>query len=312
MDWLRSIMLPPQGSSYAGEVDNLYMFLVWLSVFFFLLVAGLALYSVWRYRYRPGRVTPHITHSLPLELIWSIVPLLLVVGIFFWGLNGYLRYIVAPGQALEIQVTAKKWLWQFEYPDGTRTINEIHVPVGKPVRLIMTSEDVIHDFYMPTMRIKHDIVPDRYTEVWFQPTQEGLHLATCAEYCGKGHSDMQAKVWVDSEAKYQDWIQNGGDEWKTMSPAAYGRLLWETKGCSTCHTLDGTRSQGPSWKGVYGHMVTMGDGKSYKADENYLRESILQPQAKIVEGFEGIMPTFQGMLREREISALIAFIKTLN
>jgi cytochrome c oxidase subunit 2 len=265
------------------------------------------------YRRKPGRVTtPHITDHLPLELAWSVGPLIIVIGVFFWGLKGYMDYSVSPGEALEIQVTGKKWLWQFEYPDGTRTINEMHVPINKKVRLVMTSEDVLHDFYIPAMRIKHDVVPNRYTEIWFQPELEGKFHVACAEYCGKGHSDMAAKIIVESEDRYKNWLETGGEELQKMPLEQLGRLMWEAKGCNSCHSLDGTKGQGPSWKGIYGKMHKMTDGKEYLVDENYLRESILNPQVKIVQGYDGIMPTFQGLLRPRELDGLIAFIKTLN
>ena len=312
MNWLREFLLPKQGSAYAGEVDDLFMFLVYLSIFFFVLVAGLAFWSVIRYKRRAGRKTPHITDHLGLELTWSIIPLIIVIGVFFWGFNGYMKASVAPNEALEITVIAKKWVWQFEYPDGTRTLNEVHVPVNKPVRFIMTSEDVLHDFFIPEMRVKMDVIPNRYTELWFQPTHEGLFRLTCAEYCGKGHSDMLGKVYVDSPEKYQKWVEEGGDEWKTMTPHDYGMLLYESKGCSTCHSLDGTpmAGGGPSWKGIFGKTAKTADGKTYTADENYLREAILNPGAKIVAGYDNIMPVFQGLLRERELNALIQFIKT--
>jgi cytochrome c oxidase subunit II len=213
---------------------------------------------------------------------------------------------------LEITVVAKKWVWQFEYPDGTRTLNEVHLPVNKPVRFIMTSEDVLHDFYVPEMRVKMDVIPNRYTELWFQPDKEGLFILTCAEYCGKGHSDMMGKVFVDNDEKYKKWVEEGGDEWKTMTPEQYGLLLYESKGCSTCHSLDGSpmAGGGPSWKGIFGATHKMVDGKEFKVDENYIRESIMNPGAKIVAGYENIMPVFQGLLREREINALVNFVKT--
>lgn len=289
----------------------MFMFLVFLSIFFFLLVAGLTFFSITVYRRKPGRKTPHITDHLGLELTWSIIPLIIVMGVFFWGFRDYLKSQVAPNEALEITVNAKKWVWAFEYPDGTRTLNEVHLPVGKPVRFIMTSEDVIHDFFVPEMRVKMDVVPNRYTELWFQPDTEGLFRLTCAEYCGKGHSDMMGKIYVDSDAKYKHWVEEGGDEWKTMTPVAYGQLVYESKGCATCHSLDGSRMQGggPSYKGMFGRMEKMADGQEFKVDENYLRESMLNPGAKVVAGYENIMPVFQGLLREREINALITFIK---
>jgi len=313
MEWLRLTMLPAvQGSEFAKEVDDLYMFLFWLSAVFFVGIAAAALYFPWKYRYKEGRVTPHITHNTTLEIVWSVIPLLLCVGIFFWGLNGFMKYAVAPGEAMEIQVTAKKWLWQFEYPDGSRTVNDIHLPVGKPVRFVMTSEDVLHDFFVPDMRVKHDIVPGRYTEIWFTPTVEGLHRATCAEYCGKGHSDMQAKVTVESDAKFKEWMATGGTEWMNYKPEDWGAMQREEKGCATCHSIDGTRGQGPSWKGIWGKMEKMQDGKLVLVDENYVRESMMQPQAKIVAGFDPIMPTFQGLLHEQDIRGLIAYIKSLK
>ena len=311
MNWLRTWLLGPSGSAYATQVDNLYVFLVFLSIFFFVLVSVLAIGSVLVWPRKEGRKTPHITDHVGLELTWSIVPLLIVIGVFFWGLQGWLQYTVAPNEAMEITVVAKKWQWAFEYPDGTRTLNEVHVPINKPVRFIMTSEDVLHDFFIPSMRVKHDVIPGRYTEVWFNPNVEGLHTVACAEYCGKGHSDMAAKIYVDTPEKYAKWVLEGGDEWKTMTPQEYGMFLYQGKGCETCHTLDGTRlaQGGPSWKGLFGKMEKMSDGKEYKVDENYIRESIVNPGAKVVAGYENVMPTFQGLLREREIRALINFIK---
>ena len=311
MSWLRSLLLPVEGTDYAGQVDDLYIFITLLSAFFFFLVVGLMTAFIIRYRRRrQDEITPHITENFKLEVAWTVIPLLLVIVIFFWGFKGYLDATVPPANALEIQVTAKRWLWQFEYPNGTRTINEIHVPVGKPVKLVMSSEDVIHSFFVPSFRIKMDVLPNRYTDLWFTPTREGVHALLCTEYCGRGHSDMSGKVWVDSEAKYQDWLEHGDQSAQTMPLKELGALLYQSRGCATCHSLDGTRGQGPSFKGVYGHTVTMTGGKAVLADENYLRQSILQPQAQIVEGFQGIMPTFQGLLREREILALIEFIKS--
>jgi cytochrome c oxidase subunit 2 len=307
-------MLPQQGSHFAGEVDFLYMALFWLSVFLFLGITGMAIWCCIRFRYKPGRVTPHLTHNTTLEIWWSVLPLILCIAIFFWGVEGFLKFSVAPGESMEIQVTAKQWLWQFEYPDGSRTVNDIHVPIDKPVRFVMTSEDVLHDFFVPDMRVKNDIIPNRYTEVWFTPRVLGVHHFTCAEYCGKGHSDMFGKLTVEDEATFKKFLETGGTEWEDykMKPAEWGKLQYERKGCSTCHSLDGTRGQGPSWKGIWGKMEKMNDGKEVLVDENYARESMMLPQAKIVAGFEPIMPTFQGLLREHEIQGLIAFIKSLG
>jgi cytochrome c oxidase subunit II len=316
MEWLRASMLPPQGSAFAAEVDDVYMGLFWLCLVMFLGIAFAAIYFAWRYRFKAGRVTPHQTHNTMLEIVWSAGPLALCVGIFFWGLNGWMKYSVAPGEAMEIQVTAKQWLWQFEYPDGSRTVNELHVPVNKAVRFIMTSEDVLHDFFVPDMRVKHDIVPGRYTEVWFTPTVLGVHHATCAEYCGKGHSDMAAKLVVDTPEDFQKFVETGGTEWEDYktNPAAWGKLQWERKGCSTCHSIDGSRiaSGGPSWKGIWGKMEKLNNGQTVLVDADYVQESMMQPSAKVVAGFEPIMPTFQGLLRPHEIQGLMAFIKSLG
>jgi len=227
-----------------------------------------------------------------------------------------MKYSVAPGEAMQIQVTAKKWQWAFEYPDGTRTLNEIHVLHNKPVQFVMTSEDVLHDFFVPDMRVKHDVVPGRYTQIWFLPTVLGTHHVTCAEYCGKGHSDMQAKLVVDTQAEFDKFMLTGGTEWEDYKgkPADWGKLQYERKGCQTCHSIDGTKTAqgGPSWKGIWGKMEKMNDGKEVLVDAAYVRESMMQPSAKIVAGFEPIMPTFQGLLRETEIQGLIAYIKSLG
>src|SRR3984893_11676418 len=313
-------MLPAQGSAFDGEVDLVYMSLFWLSVFLFLGIAVPACYFAWRYRYKPGRVTPHQTHNTTLEVLWSVLPLILCIGIFFWGLNGWMKYAVAPGEAMEISVTAKQWLWQFEYPDGSRTINDIHVPVNKPVKFTMTSEDVLHDFFVPDMRVKHDIIPGRYTQIWFTPTVLGEHNFTCAEYCGKDHSGMKGKLTVDNDADFAKWMETGGTEWvdyfsgkdPKKTPADWGKITYERVGCNSCHTVDGTKSKGPSWKGVYGSMVELNNGTSVLADEAYLRESMMQPQAKVVKGFDPIMPTFQGLLKPNQINGIVAYIESLK
>jgi len=313
MNWLRDWILPSQSSAYSRDYDLLFMSLVGLSAFFFLLIAGLLFFFIVRYRRRENDgPTPHITHNLTLELVWSIIPLMIVIGIFFWGFHNFMNAAVAPGDALEIQVTGKKWLWTFEYPDGMRTINEIHVPVGKAVRLIMTSEDVIHSFYIPDMRIKQDVVPGRYTEEWFRTEKPGVMQVFCAEYCGKSHSQMMAKIVVDSAAKYAEWLEKGDEETQKMPLKDLGKRVWENRGCKECHSIDGVRGQGPSFKNIWGKMEKLNDGKMVQVDANYVRESMMLPQAKIVAGFEPIMPTFQGLLREREILGVIEYIKSLQ
>ena len=313
-------MMPPQGSDFAKEIDFVYMGLFWLSVVLFLGIAIPSIYFPWRYKYKEGRVTPHQTHNTTLEILWSVGPTILCIGIFFWGLNGWMKYAVAPGEAMEISVTAKQWLWQFEYPDGSRTINDIHVPVNKPVKFTMTSEDVLHDFFVPDMRVKHDIIPGRYTQIWFTPTVLGKHNFTCAEYCGKDHSGMKGDLTVDNDADFAKFLETGGTEWEEYfsgkdpqkTPALWGKMTYERVGCNSCHTVDGSKSKGPSWKGVFGKMEQLEGNATVLVDENYLRESMMNPQAKVVRGFQPIMPTFQGLLKPNQVNGLVAYIESLK
>jgi cytochrome c oxidase subunit 2 len=313
MNWLRDFILPDQASTLAPDHDALFLFITGVSIFFWVLVVTLIIIFVRRYRRRsPDDITPHITHNQKLEIVWSVIPLMIVIGIFFWGFRGFVDAQIAPANAIEIQAVGKKWVWQFEYPDGLRTLNDIHVPLNRPVRLVMTSEDVIHSFFVPSFRIKKDVVPGRYTEIWFTATRPGVHQVFCAEYCGRGHSDMLAKIHVDDEAAYQKWLIEGDESLKTMPLTELGQLVHDNRGCATCHSIDGSRGQGPSWKGIFGATHQMADGSQIKVDENYLRESILEPQKHVVAGYEPIMPTYKGMLREREVLGVIEYIKQLK
>jgi cytochrome c oxidase subunit 2 len=313
MNWFRDFLLPRGGATHAGEMDGLFMFITWLTVFFFFFNGGLIFYAVRRWRRRSDKeVTPHITHDTRLELIWSLIPLAVVMLIFLWGFQGYVKAWVAPNDSMEIIVTGKKWVWEFEYPDGTRTLNDLHVPVNQPVKLVMTSEDVIHSFYIPEFRLKRDAIPGRYTELWFTATEPGVYQVYCTEYCGKGHSDMLARIFVDTPEQYETFLREGDEQVRKMPLKELGRLVWENKGCATCHSIDGTRGQGPSWKGIWGQKHAGADGKEHLVDADYIRQSILMPQAVVVKGYEPIMPTYQGLLREREILGLIEFIKELQ
>ncbi len=311
--WLRNVFLPSASSIRAEGVDDLFMFILWLNILFFLLIAGLIAVFVIQYRRRSANQrTAHIEHNTALELTWTIIPSILCLIVFFWGFNTYMQAAVAPNGAMEIQVTAKKWIWSFGYPDGSVGIGKLWVPVNKPVRLIMHSEDVLHAFFVPAFRIKADVLPNRYTETWFQATEVGDFVIPCAEYCGKGHSQMRAVVKVVSLQDYEKFLEDGDPEEKGLPPEILGASLYVNLGCSTCHSIDGNKGQGPSWKGIYGQMHKMSDGKMMLVDENYIRTSVLQPQAMIVEGFQGIMPSYQGQIRERQLVALIAYIKTLK
>ena len=313
MNWFQNWMLPKAAATHAGDVDGLYMFIVYLTIFFFFFNGALILYAVRRWRRRSkGEITPHITHDTRLELIWSLIPLVVVMGIFFVGFHGYVKAWVAPNDSIEIVVTGKKWVWQFEYPDGTRTLNDLHVPLGKPVKLVMHSEDVIHSFYVPGFRLKRDVIPGRYTELSFTATEPGRQQVFCAEYCGKGHSDMMANIYVDTPEQYATFLREGDEQVRQMPLKELGRLVYENKGCATCHSIDGSRGQGPSLKALWATRVKGADGREYVVDANYIRESVLKPQAVVVQGFEPIMPTFQGLLREREIQGVVEYIRSLD
>ena len=314
MNWIRSIMLPPRGSEYAGQVDDTYFLIFWISTAFFFLVAGLTAYFAIKYRRRPGNdgPTPNITHHGGLEAAWTLLPVIPLMLIFVWGFHDFVDARVAPGNALEIKVVAKKWLWAFEYPSGVRAINEIHVPAGRPIRMVMTSEDVIHSFFVPTFRIKQDVLPNRYTDLWFEANELGEHILFCTEYCGKGHSDMIGKITVDTPADFDEWLETGGDLGKDLPPAEFGKILFRIRGCYTCHSLDGSVVEGPSFKGSFGTERKLKGGGTAVMDENYILESLMKPQAKVVSGYPSTMSTFQGLLKEREINALIAMIKELK
>jgi cytochrome c oxidase subunit 2 len=314
MNWLRELMMPvTQASDYAREVDNIYMFITYFSIFFYAIIVIGVGYFVYKYRRRrQNEDTPNITHNTALEIIWTVIPSIPLVVMAFWGFNTYMQARVAPADALEIKVIAKKWAWEFTYPNGMSFGQEMHVPAGRPVKLVMISQDVIHDFFLPDFRIKADIVPSRYTQLWFQADEPGEHQVYCAEYCGRDHSNMLAKVVVDTEEQYQQWLEQKAEEAMNMPLPELGQLLYVNKGCNTCHSVDGTRIQGPTFKGIWGQTHQFTNGESALVDENYVRESLLQPTVKVRAGYEAIMPSFQGLLREREIQALAEYIKSLK
>jgi cytochrome c oxidase subunit 2 len=251
-------------------------------------------------------------YNTALEIAWFVIPVVLVGILFVWGFKGFLKLSVVPKDAMEIKVTAQKWFWSFAYPDGATSVNELVVPAGKPIKLLLSSQDVIHSFYVPDFRIKHDVLPNRYSVTWFEAPRPGEHHLFCAEYCGTGHSSMIGKVRVLGEREYANWQDSTATFGEGMKPEDLGAKLYVSKTCTTCHSTDGRAMNGPTFLGIYGHEVTLSDGSKVTVDENYIRESILNPQAKIVMGFQPIMPTFQGLLKDREIDALIAFIKSLQ
>lgn len=277
------------------------------------LVTVLTVLFIIRYRRRgkPG-LTSGTDHSLPLEIIWTVIPTILIFIVFAWGFKGYLRMSVVPRGALEIKVTAQKWFWAFDYPEGLSTVNELVVPLGKPVKLLMSSTDVIHSFFVPSFRMKMDVVPNRYTVTWFEATQAGAFDLFCTEYCGTKHSEMIGKVKVLPVEEYKKWLEASSGPGEGVTPVQWGAQLFKSRACVTCHSVDGSKVVGPSLKGRYGGTVFLSDGTQITMDENYIRESILNPRTKVVIGFDPVMPTYQGLLKERDVDALIAYIKSIS
>ncbi len=298
---------PERASTVAGNVDALFIFLLIVSGLMTLLIFVCLVYFAARYRYRPGVLAEQIEGSTPLELTWSIIPLFVFVVIFFWGAVVFFKERTPPADATEVYVVAKQWMWKLEHAEGQREINELHVPVGRDVKMIMTSQDVIHSFFIPAFRIKQDVLPGRYTVAWFRATKPGTYHLFCAEYCGTQHSGMIGSIVVQEPAQYEAWM-NGGS---TGPLSASGEKIFAELGCVTCHRND-SQGRGPNLQGVFGKPVLLEDGRTVTADENYIRESILDPGAKIVNGYKPVMPTFQGLVSEEQLNALVAYVKSLS
>jgi cytochrome c oxidase subunit II len=305
--------MPRAASTTAHEVDSLFYWIFWIALFFFALIVILGTLFVFKYRARRRSETAAAgpVHNTPLEVVWTVIPLLIVFGIFYVGFRGFLDMNVAPENSYEIQVTAQKWKWLFTYPNGYVDDN-LHVPVDTPVKLVMASEDVIHSFYVPDFRLKKDVVPGRYTKAWFRAPRPGTYQVYCAEYCGTSHSDMLASVIVHEPGGFEKWLEGAASSLAQASPADAGARLVKQRGCAQCHSIDGKAGIGPTFKGLFGTKVPMKTGESVDADENYIRESINAPQAKIVAGFDPVMPTYQGRLKDDEITAIIAYLKSLK
>lgn len=300
-------LFPEQASSMAGQVDALYFFIVAVTVVFTVLVALMVLYFSIKYRKAANPIATQIEGSVPLEIIWSVVPLAIAMVIFVWGSVLYFNLMRAPADAMDVFVVGKQWMWKAQHPSGVREINQLHVPVGRPVRLTMISQDVLHSFFVPAFRIKHDVLPGRYTYVWFTATKPGTYHLFCAEYCGTKHSGMIGEVIAMEPSAYQSWLAGGEGE---GSMASNGEKLFTNLGCITCHSGE-SGSRGPNLAGVYGSQVRLANGTAVMADDNYMRESILHSQAKIVAGYEPIMPTFAGQVNEEGLASLIAYIKAM-
>ncbi len=307
-------LFPEQASTVAGRVDGLYYFLVGLTAFFGILISGAVVYFAIKYR-RGNRVdrSRPLSESAMLEAVWIGVPLAIVLVIFYWGTSVYFTVVRPPKHAEDVYVTGKQWMWKVQHLSGQREINELHVPVGKPIKLIMTSQDVIHSFYIPAFRVKQDVLPGRYTQMWFEASKAGTYHLFCAEYCGTQHSGMVGRVIAMEPTEYEAWLRgergNGGSAGQTMASA--GQQIFDAQGCRTCHA-DNDPSRAPLLKGLYGKPVQLASGQTVVADEQYIRESILRSQAQIVAGYQPLMPVYQGRISEDDLQQLVAYIKSLG
>lgn len=316
-------------STQAAHSEWLFMFILWVNIISFAVVMGLMFYFMFRYRRSKQSEGYQVSsaHNTPLELAWSIIPLLVMVPIFYWGFEGYVGKLAAPADAEDISVRGQKWNWTFKYKNGaepqsdpvfltaTKTsVPEFIVPAGRPVRLVMSSADVLHAFYIPDFRTKLDVIPNRYISMWFQANEPGVHKVFCAEYCGDFHSEMGAQLRVVPRDEYEKtltkWVSGPNEKW---SPVKYGEILWARKGCNACHTIDGKAGTGPTWKNLYGDMHNYTNNENnMKVDENWLRENILYSQRRLMVGFPASMPVYAGQLTDTDVDALIWYIKSLS
>ena len=304
-------LFPPSASSVSVEMDLLYLFITAVCAFFTVLVTALVVVFTIKFRRRhPDEVGEDIHGSLALELTWTFIPFVLAMVMFAWGAKVFFDLARPPADAMDMYVVGKQWMWKVQHPNGVREINQMHVPIDRAVRLTMGSEDVLHDYSIPAFRVKMDVVPGRLTTLWFKATKPGTYHLFCAEYCGTKHSGMVGEVIAMSPEEYVAWLRAQASG--TAGPAAQtGERLFTDYACITCHRADST-GRGPTLHGLYGKPVELTDGRTVTADENYIRESIMNSQAKVVKGYQPIMPAFQGMVSEENLMELIAYIKGLK
>jgi cytochrome c oxidase subunit 2 len=300
---------PQQASAQAAQIDAIYFFMVAVTAFFALLIGGLVVVFAVKFRRRHhDEIGVAIHGSLALELLWTVIPLGIAMVMFAWGAKVFFDLYRPPAGAMEIFIVGKQWMWKAQHAAGQREINELHVPVGRPVKLVMGSEDVIHSYYIPEFRVKADVIPGRYNTLWFTATKPGRYHLFCAEYCGTRHSGMIGWVTAMEPMDFQAWLSGGP---ATASPVAAGQKLFQDLACNTCH-LDNSSGRGPMLSGIYGKSIELQGGGTAMVDDAYLRESIVNPQAKIVNGFQPIMPTFQGLVSEEQLLQLIAYVRSLS
>lgn len=302
-------LFPEQASTFAKDVDALYLFIVAVSAFFALAVSvAVVVFGVVYRRRHDGEVGARIEGNLPLELTWSIIPTMISMVMFGWGASTFFHMRTPPAEALQVYAVGKQWMWKFQHLEGQREINELHVPIGRPVKVTVTSEDVLHSLFFPSFRTKIDAIPGRYTQLWFEATKAGEYHIFCTEYCGTNHSGMIGKVIVMEPAAYQAWLAGGGTEGTLVER---GERLFNELACGTCH-LDTGQGRGPSLKDIVGTTVELADGSTAVVDEGYLRESIINSQARIVKGYQPLMPAFQGLVSEDNLVALVEYVKSLS
>ncbi len=336
-DPMHSVWLTEPASTFAAKHDPLFMFIFWSCTVMFVGLMGVMFYFVVKYARRPGKAQERsASHNTAMELTWTILPLFLLAVIFVWGFKGYVYMQVAPVNAEQVRLNAVQWNWEMTYDNGgsstmltmvaDKEVPIFPVPAGRPTRVQMISRDVLHSFYVPDFRVKLDVFPSRYTSVWFTPTSEPQeqvddagnvigywtdHYLFCTEYCGDGHSQMGAIIRVMRDADYLEWKQKAANPLEGLEPVEAGALLYRLKGCNACHSVDGARGTGPTWQGIYGATHQFTGGGSATVDDNYIRESILEPAKNIVAGYSNQMPSYQGQLTEEEISFLIEYIRSL-
>ena len=300
---------PQQASAQAAQVDAIYFFMVAVTAFFSLLIAVLVVVFAVKYRRKSDdEVGVAIHGSLALELLWTFIPLGIAMVMFAWGAKVFFDLYRPPAGAMEIFVVGKQWMWKVQHADGQREINELHVPIGRPVKLVMGSEDVIHSYYIPAFRVKADVIPGRYNSMWFTATKPGRYRLFCAEYCGTKHSGMGGWITAMEPADYQAWLSGGP---ATASPVAAGQKLFSDLACNSCHQ-QGPQARGPALEGLFGKTIELQGGGTALVDEAFIRESIVNPQAKVAAGFLPIMPTFQGLVTEEQLLQLIAYVRSLG
>jgi cytochrome c oxidase subunit 2 len=302
---------PPDASTIAGGVDQLYYLLTGVTLFFTVLIFSIIFYFMIKYRRRaPDEVPPETHAPLALELAWTLIPSAICVVIFFWSSYLFVRNSRPPAASTEIFVIGKQWMWHIQHPEGPREINELHVPVNQPIEVTMTSQDVIHDFYIPAFRVKKDVLPGRYTSLWFEATKEGTYHLYCAQYCGTNHAEMIGWVYVMSASDYAAWLA-GGEQNESMSQS--GEHLFTLLGCSSCHATAGQGAgTGPSLAGIYGQSEKFSDGSTHVVDDTLIRQAIVQPDSVQLPNYKSVMPTFKGQLTEEQMIQLIAYVKSLG